>query len=262
MLRLLLCFGSILTWWVLTEGLAAVVKAPWRKGIFIGGIGFGVGMYLVIYAQKISDPVTVAIVVTSGPIIGSMLEVILDGRRLTRLLIAGLILAVLGGLVASGTRVGGGNTAMGALITLISASFYMWGSRAAVKHLSGLSNTGIAGVTFGGSAIVITILFTIFYSTGFTSFQIGPVSTSDLVGLLFYAIVAMAISQVLWFAAVSGLGIALAAFHLNATPFYVMIIMYALGGEWLWIQVLGAGLVAAGAIIAQLRPRRAKSVNR
>ena len=167
------------------------------------------------------------------------------------------MLAILGGLVAAGARVGAGNTALGASITLVSATFYMWGSRAVVKELPQLSNTARAGVTFGGgAALVVTVIFLALYGFGQTEFLVGPVTPVQIGALLFYAIVTMAISQVLWFAAVQHLGIAIASFHLNATPFYVMIIMYAVGGEWLWAQVLGAALVAAGAVIAQWQPRR------
>jgi drug/metabolite transporter (DMT)-like permease len=61
----------------------------------------------------------------------------------------------------------------------------------------------------------------------------------------------MALSQVLWIMSVRRLGIGMAALHINAAPFYVMIILFALGGAWVWAQALAALLVALGVLIAQ-----------
>jgi hypothetical protein len=51
--------------------------------------------------------------------------------------------------------------------------------------------------------------------------------------------------------AVGQLGIGLSSLHMNAVPFYVMIIMFALGAAWNWPQAYGAVIVALGVLIAQ-----------
>ena len=61
----------------------------------------------------------------------------------------------------------------------------------------------------------------------------------------------MAISQVLWIRSVGHLGIALSSLHINATPFYVMLILFALGGAWNWTQAAAALVVGVGVFIAQ-----------
>jgi drug/metabolite transporter (DMT)-like permease len=38
---------------------------------------------------------------------------------------------------------------------------------------------------------------------------------------------------------------------MNAVPFYVMIIAFALGAEWSWLQTFGAFVVVLGVMIAQ-----------
>jgi drug/metabolite transporter (DMT)-like permease len=73
----------------------------------------------------------------------------------------------------------------------------------------------------------------------------------ELGALAIFAIGGLAISQMLWIVAVGKLGVGLAALHINATPFYVMLILFALGGAWNWMQAFGALLVAIGVIIAQ-----------
>ena len=63
----------------------------------------------------------------------------------------------------------------------------------------------------------------------------------------------MALSQVMWIASVGHLGVAVAAFHINVAPFYVMLLMIALGGSWSWPQAIGAAIVAFGVLLSQER---------
>jgi membrane protein YdbS with pleckstrin-like domain len=38
---------------------------------------------------------------------------------------------------------------------------------------------------------------------------------------------------------------------MNATPFYVMLILFAMGGAWNWTQAFAAAIVGLGVLIAQ-----------
>ena len=51
--------------------------------------------------------------------------------------------------------------------------------------------------------------------------------------------------------AVGQMGIAMSSLHINMTPFYVMVILLALGSTWNWLQAGGAALVAVGVLVAQ-----------
>jgi drug/metabolite transporter (DMT)-like permease len=53
------------------------------------------------------------------------------------------------------------------------------------------------------------------------------------------------------------LGITVAAIHTNLAPFHVMLIALAFGGSVSGRQVIGALLVALGALLAQLSTRTA-----
>tara|TARA_B100000927_G_scaffold285756_1_gene276259 strand:+ start:216 stop:485 length:270 start_codon:yes stop_codon:yes gene_type:complete len=73
------------------------------------------------------------------------------------------------------------------------------------------------------------------------------------IGLLFiYAFLGLGLSQIFWIKAVEDIGIGVASFHLNAAPFYVMIIVFVLGSEWNWMQALGAAILTVGTVLAQL----------
>ena len=55
--------------------------------------------------------------------------------------------------------------------------------------------------------------------------------------LAVFALGSLALSQILWIISVGRLGIGLASLHINAVPFYVMLILFALGAD----LELGAG---------------------
>ena len=81
---------------------------------------------------------------------------------------------------------------------------------------------------------------------------VGALDISNVCLLIIYACLALGISQIFWIKAVEEIGIGIASFHLNATPFYVMIIVYLFGSDWNWLQALGAAILTVGTFLAQL----------
>ena len=56
----------------------------------------------------------------------------------------------------------------------------------------------------------------------------------------------------MWIYGAGRLGVMLASFHMNAVPFYVMMILLALSmGEWQWIRAAGVTLVILGVFVSQ-----------
>ena len=87
---------------------------------------------------------------------------------------------------------------------------------------------------------------------GFGETEIGNMDSRHIMMLLIFSLPAIAISQLLWIWAAGGLGILLASLHMNAVPFYVMVIVVIfLGDPWGWDQAIGAALVATGVFLAQ-----------
>ena len=77
--------------------------------------------------------------------------------------------------------------------------------------------------------------------------------------VLIYALLGLGISQILLRKALSKLGIGIASFHLNAIPFYVMLMLFILGDQWIWRQAIGAIVVITGVIIAQQKSSKKKA---
>ena len=240
----------------LTLGAASLSQLPWKKGFWIGFFGFGIGSMLLLLSQSMTNAVTAALAAATMPICAVALEIAFDGKRLNLRFLISIVLVVLGGLTASGIQFGDVQLGLGFLIGLFASSFFAWGSRATVKEfprLTPLARTTVT--TFGMTGFCAFVFFgaLIFKIEGTT---IPTLTDNDLILLLIYAWCALGLSQWVWIRGVGQVGIGVASFHLNAAPFYVMLIMLALGYSWSWLQAIGACIVAVGVIMSQSQPKQ------
>ena len=250
-LRASLAAGVLIPVWIIIEGWGPIRAANWGKGILVGGICIGLGAVLLVIAQAKTDPVTVAVITAIMPVIGIAMEVALEGRRLTVALILGLGLSLFGGFMAYGAGVGSMTLGVGALAALGSVLAFTWGSRATVTAFPALTPLGRTAITVTGAAILMSLAALIYSALGGPPTQWDALHLPEWSALVLFGVGSLAISQVLWIMAVGQLGIGLSALHMNAVPFYVMIILFALGGGWNWPQAYGAVIVAIGVLIGQ-----------
>ncbi|MCV2869854.1 DMT family transporter [Defluviimonas sp. WL0002] len=254
-LRMLLAAAFLLPLWLAFEGRRDFPRIHWRRVALIGAVGFGATSFLLTFAQSRTDGVTVAIVSATTPVIGIALECLLDGRRLTRRLVAGLVLTLTGGTAAYAAGLGSLNLGLGALAMLASVIIYCWGSRAAVVDLAPLSPLGRAALPFVAAGLTMTVISSA--ADGFGAAAGVLLTDPDALTIaLFYGMGSIGLSHLLWLMGVERLGIGIASMHFNAAPFYVMMIAWALGGGFNWAQALGALVVLAGVLIAQGRAAR------
>lgn len=247
--RLVLVGLFTLPLWLVVDGAQAVRAARWLPGLAIGGLGFGLGAWLLLVAQALTDPVTVAIIASACPVAAVICEMIWERRRLTRGFALGLGATVVGGLIATGG--GGVALGLGALAAVTSCFLFSWGSLQTVRALPMLSPLGRTALTMTGGALVMLMVLFLGEKAGYDLVPQHAILASEWGLLAIYALIGMALSQALWLAAVGRLGVALAAFHINIAPFYVMILMLALGGGWDWQAAFGASIVALGVVLAQ-----------
>ena len=101
-----------------------------------------------------------------------------------------------------------------------------------------------------GAALFTVVVFATGYAVDL--FAIPPqISIQQFGHLAIYAVAAMALSQILFIASVARLGVALTSFHINIAPFYVMLMLIALGGAWDWRAAAGAAIVGLGVLVSQ-----------
>ena len=241
--------------WIVLEGSTVVRSANWIKGFWIGGIGFGIGSFLLLFVQSLTTPVIAALAAATMPLAAVTLEIIFDGRKMTQLFLIGIILVLFGGFVATGATFDGISFGfrLGVLLVFIPAAIFAWGSRATVKNLPGMTSLGQTTITTFGMAVFTLVLYVI---CNFLLQIIGPypeITIKHFGLVLIYAWLGFAISQIFWIRGVSGLGIGIASFHLNALPFYVMFFLFLLGESWNWQQAIGAIIVTTGVILSQIK---------
>ena len=150
----------LLVVWAAIEGPAALARAKWPTGLFIGGVGFGLGSITMLWAQRLTDATTVAVVSSTLPIIGLLFETIFDGRRITLKLALGILLSIAGGILAIAAGIGEMQIGLGAAVSLLSVAGFAWGSRATVASLpdmTPLGRTALTGAGAGLSTILVAL---------------------------------------------------------------------------------------------------------
>ena len=249
--RMALASACLLPLWWWLEGGAALRNAPWGRAILIGGSTIGGGAFMLVVGQGMTNAVTVALVSASMPLIAIAIEVVLDARRLTAALVVGVLLSLGGGAMAMSTEAGGVGLGLGALLCFLAVLLFTLGSRATVTAFALLTPLGRTTVTLTGAALTTCAAAGLNALLGGAAPQWALLGFNELAALALFSIGGLAISQMLWIMSVGNLGIALSSLHINATPFYVMGTLFALGGAWNWTQAWAAAVVALGVLVAQ-----------
>jgi drug/metabolite transporter (DMT)-like permease len=125
------------------------------------------------------------------------------------------------------------------------------GSRLTVTAFPKETPLGRTAVTLTGAAIAALIVAGGQVGLGGEMPSFAAWGWKEIGATLLFSVGALGISQVMWIMSVERLGIGLSALHINAAPFYVMLILFALGGLWNWPQAFAAALVGLGVLIAQ-----------
>ncbi len=249
-----LVIASVITLviWLIFGGIKEIKKFPWLQAFVIGGIGFGAGGYIFIFAQSLSGAVTVAIAAAFMPIFGVMLEIILDGRSLNFRFVIGVLISILGGLVMTFGSDGGGYNSLGLLIALPAVILFAWASRQITKSLRDFSNLAQGSISILGAGLAVSIPYFTFHN-GIDMVKIlTSLDIYQVLCIVIFAATGISISQVLWIKGVAQLGIAMASIHMNSAPFYVMLFVFILGGSWIWVQFGALILVVIGVLLTQI----------
>ena len=249
-LRMALSAAFLLVIWAGTEGLGPIRRANWVKGTLVGSL-IGLGAWFLVLGQARGGAVTVAVISATMPVVGIALEVILDGRRPTFALILGLVLAVAGGFMALDFQTGGLTLGLGALFCFASVISFTLGSRLTVTAFPDESPLGRTAISLVGATIATASVVLVQTAAGIPLPEFTAWGWPELGALLLFSVGAVGIAQWLFVKAVGRIGIGMTTLHMNATPFYVMLILFAAGGLWNWTHATAAAIVGLGVLIAQ-----------
>jgi drug/metabolite transporter (DMT)-like permease len=231
-------------------------RAPWGTLFLIGGLGMGVGMTLIIWAQDYSDAVTVSIIVTTMPLVSAVMGYFAGSEKVTIALALGIVSALAGGILISlKPEAAGLNLHGGEVLALISVILWAWFARAAVARLGDLPDLARAAFSMVAASVVVVAMTCAALLAGAIEVRYD-LSLPSLGLVLWLGIIANGVTMVFWMTASRLLGVTVTAIHLNGVPFYVILMALAVGGAIYISQVWGACLVAAGALLAQWAARK------
>ena len=150
-----------------------------------------------------------------------------------------------------------GNFGWGSLLCLFAVVLFAWATRATNNNFRGLSFVGQTTITLAGSLVVVLTVFLLMRVFEVPGTNLGLLDTNHVLLLVFASVASLALAQFMWIRGAAGLGIMLASLHMNAVPFYVMVIVVLfLGESWNWWQAAGAAVVAVGVLLAQSASNR------
>ena len=240
-------------------GRLAKPVAAWRLA-FLGAVGIGgyAGLYTLGVAH--ANPVTAAILSAASPAVATITDRVIFGRRLDRRMLPGLGLAILGCVFATVDFNRSGNPfdlRGGELLMLAAFTCWSWYSTAAQRWLEGWSQIKISCVTMTIGGVALTIVYFILAGLGGVPFPPSPpLSTEDLLVLLWLILALVSFGVLLWNFGVKRSGVVTASLYLNLTPI-VAILILSMGGTTPNLQqVIGGGMVIAGILWAELATMR------
>ena len=231
---------------------------PVRSALVVGAVGIGIGTFAMNLGIKYSNPVNVSVIATTIPLFSVVLGVMKYEETLSLRIMVAIGLAICGGVLVSWsstqTQVGFQG---GELLMLCAVILWTWYSRVAVTRLLIIPAYPRTVLTMLGGALCLIPVALVLEGSGWVDLS-APWSGFDFVLIVVLCVFGVGLSMVCWMVSAEKIGVTIAALHINALPFYVLLLGLMFGGTLLMSQVVGAVLVASGAVLAQIPTKRSE----
>lgn len=237
---------------------AALLRSP---RFLVCSVVFGVSALLFVVGQSRIDAVASAVIVCSMPLFSALMGWAEGVEKPGLKLAAAIALTVAGGVLTSlvSAQGSGSEGSLAGVAAMLGAVItYVWYSRELVLRFGDapdLAKTS-ASMLVGGLTCLAIAVAVVAVTGDVPRYDISGATMAKIVLL---ACVTVGLSAVLWLWTGRMVGVTVAAMHHNLVPFYVILLASAGGAVVTGQHLVGALLVIAGAVIAQLRPRRRKA---
>ena len=233
---------------LLAGGSLRLTRAQWRAVVVFGICQNALYLGLNFVAMRSVEASLAAIVASTLPLLVALANWVLFSERTRRLGVLGLLAGTAGVLLITGTRLGGGADALGALLCL-----------GGVAALTAATLT-LRSATGGGGNVLMVVGLQMFVGAA-TLLPLGlvtetwAVAWSPRLALAFAYTVTVPglLATWIWFRLVGRIGATPAATFHFLNPFFGVLVAWAFLGERMgWADAVGVVVIAAGILAVQL----------
>lgn len=245
-------FGLVIVL-VLREGWRALAgPLPWRRIWLAGGCGLAGFTLFITFGIETSGPVPAAVISTASPVIALLMAWALGRMHLKRQTLAGVGLAVGGGLLVVFDPAGAREFRGGEIFVLIAAVAWVWQSLMSQVWFAGFSRLRVAALLATTGATTLALVAAAAGLAGLTA-PAADLSLGALAILAYLGLIGAGLGNFLWYFGVSRLGVTVASMYNNLIPVFAVLVALALGTVATWYQLAGGALILAGVAWAQRR---------
>jgi drug/metabolite transporter (DMT)-like permease len=211
-----------------------------------------------------SDPVTIAIILTSGPVLASIMARVMYGTAFEPGMGLALVLAVCGGLLVVWGGAPGGELAFrfrgGEGLVIFAQLCWIWYTFKAQEWRGAMSTLKMTAISSTCATLWLVAVHLLFALIGFSALITGWPTVEHGAMLLWLGVGAGGIAVVFWNIGATSLGVPVSALYLNLIPVVAVLISVAFGAQASVLQLAGGALVLTGVLQVQVRRlRRARA---
>jgi len=233
---------------------ATVTRRDWLLLAWLGLVGHCLYQFLFIGGLAQTSVANGALIVSSSPIVITLLSTVMGKERLGALHWAGTLLSFLGIYIVVGRGAHVSDASLRGDLMLLAAvvcwALYTIGARPLVARHSPVGVTAL-------SMLLGTMMYLPLAATALAGQDWSTVSALTWIKLVYSALFAICISYTIWYAAVREIGSARTSVYSNLLPIVAMVTAYFWLGEPLGLdKFAGAAAVLAGVALTRLGQRR------
>ena len=233
---------------------AAVTRADWLRLAWLGLVGHCLYQYLFIGGLADTSVANGALIVSSSPIVITLLSTVMGKERLGALHWAGTVLSFLGIYIVVGRGADVSEASLRGDLMLLAAvvcwALYTIGARPVMARHSPVGVTAL-------SMLLGTIMYLPLAALPLARVEWAAVSALTWTKAVYSALFAICVAYTIWYAAVREIGSARTSVYSNLLPIVAMVTAYFWLGEPLGLDKLaGAAAVLAGVALTRLGQRR------
>ena len=241
------------------RGIPMNLGMPWGRLLLLGFIGMSLTSLMTSFAVHFSSGVSAAITSATNPITSAITARLLFRLPLLPGIVIGSVLSTAGGLIS--ILGDGGDVALrgGELLLIAANVMWTWYSMMAQRWLAGYSQLHISALTAMTGLVGLYAMIGAAGAIGVAEFHID-LSLEPVLLLIFAGAISVAVGNSLWHFGVSRVGVMIAAMYNNLIPVVAGLVAYWAGTKPTVAQLVGAAVIIAGVLYAQVMASRHKAV--